>query len=150
MLILLFFLWIILSGQLGFYYIAAGLFSLFLTRVIIQRLFPEVEMNLIFFESFTSKIVFVIKLIMEIVVSSLLVSKIIWTRKIEIAPEEDYVDCVNLSNNKKVIYANSITLTPGTMSLKLEKDRIYVHALDKAFMEDLKKGGLMKIVEKIS
>ncbi len=38
--------------------------------------------------------------------------------------------------------ANSITLTPGTMSLRLLGDEIEVHSLDRALLEDLQNGDM--------
>ena len=40
----------------------------------------------------------------------------------------------------RVIYANSITLTPGTVSLDLDGDEITVHALTRESAEDLETG----------
>ena len=44
------------------------------------------------------------------------------------------------SNLGRVIYANSITLTPGTVSVHLGKDTITVHALSKQGADDLGRG----------
>ena len=46
----------------------------------------------------------------------------------------------------KVIYANSITLTPGTVTLDLTGDEIKVHALSKEGAEDLESGRMAKVV----
>jgi len=40
----------------------------------------------------------------------------------------------------RVIYANSITLTPGTVSIDLEGDEIHVHALTREAAEGLRSG----------
>ena len=40
----------------------------------------------------------------------------------------------------RVIYANSITLTPGTVTLRLDKDTLLVHALSREAAEDLATG----------
>ena len=40
----------------------------------------------------------------------------------------------------QVIYANSITLTPGTISVELENGEIMVHALTKGSAADLSTG----------
>jgi len=40
----------------------------------------------------------------------------------------------------RVIYANSITLTPGTVSVAVEGDRITVHALSRESAQDLARG----------
>lgn len=42
----------------------------------------------------------------------------------------------------KVIYANSITLTPGTVSIDVENDFILVHALSRESAEELADGGM--------
>jgi multicomponent Na+:H+ antiporter subunit E len=39
-----------------------------------------------------------------------------------------------------VTFANSITLTPGTVSMSVYPDEIHVHALDQAGIEELKAG----------
>jgi multicomponent Na+:H+ antiporter subunit E len=40
----------------------------------------------------------------------------------------------------RVIYANSITLTPGTVSINIDEDEIWVHALTKETAADLETG----------
>mgnify|MGYP001158854729 FL=1 len=46
----------------------------------------------------------------------------------------------------KVMYANSITLTPGTVKTQLEKDVLEVHALSSDMAEDVKSGEMDKMV----
>ena len=46
----------------------------------------------------------------------------------------------------KVMYANSITLTPGTVTTQLEKDVLEVHALSSDMAEDVKSGEMDKMV----
>jgi multicomponent Na+:H+ antiporter subunit E len=41
----------------------------------------------------------------------------------------------------RVIHANSITLTPGTLALRVGQDEIVVHALSEAAAEDLRRPG---------
>ena len=40
----------------------------------------------------------------------------------------------------KVIYGNSITLTPGTITVDMEGDQIIVHALTQAGAEGVREG----------
>lgn len=49
----------------------------------------------------------------------------------------------------RVIYANSITLTPGTASIDVDQNKIVVHALSREGAEDLKRGYLASIVPDI-
>ncbi len=150
MILILAILWLVFSANFGLYFLAAGIISLLTTLAITKKYFSQSNYDLFICGFKLSWLCFFVSLLREIVVSSFIISRIIWSKNIEIEPLEGYVDCAELSENKKVIYANSITLTPGTMTLKLEKDRIFVHALDKSFLQDLKNGGLKKIVEKIS
>ena len=50
------------------------------------------------------------------------------------------VKSTQASNLAKVIYANSITLTPGTISIDLDGSEIEVHSLSKEGVVGLKKG----------
>lgn len=49
----------------------------------------------------------------------------------------------------KVIYANSITLTPGTVSLGLVGDEITVHALIRENIEALESGDMDRRVSQL-
>lgn len=50
----------------------------------------------------------------------------------------------------KVIYANSITLTPGTVSINLtDDDRIIVHSLTREGMDELKNGEMLRRVREV-
>ena len=46
----------------------------------------------------------------------------------------------------RVIYANSITLTPGTVSVELTTDTVIVHALTKEAADDLSTGNMAKAI----
>ena len=49
----------------------------------------------------------------------------------------------------KVIYTNSITLTPGTLSMQLEGDKLQVHALDQSMIDDLHGGAMAARVKRL-
>ena len=68
-------------------------------------------------------------LVKEIVVSNLHVAKIILSPDMPIRPRVLKVKCTQNSDMAKVVYANSITLTPGTVTLDLREDTLLVHAL---------------------
>ena len=64
----------------------------------------------------------------EIVVSNIEVTKIVLSPKIPLQRNLIEVGANQKSELGRVILANSITLTPGTVSVGMEKDRILVHA----------------------
>ena len=49
----------------------------------------------------------------------------------------------------KVTYANSITLTPGTLSMRLDDERVQVHALHQSTIDDLKTGVMADRVKRM-
>ena len=68
-------------------------------------------------------------LMWEIVKSNLEVTKIILSPKMKLKRNLIEVSADPKSEIGKVILANSITLTPGTVSVNVKDDRILVHAL---------------------
>ena len=46
----------------------------------------------------------------------------------------------------QVTYANSITLTPGTLSVAVHEDGIEVHSLDAAMIDELDAGDMRRRV----
>ena len=66
----------------------------------------------------------------EVVLANIDVIKRILTPGKSISPQLVKLPLPQQTDLGKVIYANSITLTPGTVSIDLEGDTIIVHALD--------------------
>lgn len=49
----------------------------------------------------------------------------------------------------RVLYANSITLTPGTITVTLEDDVYRIHCLDERFSEGLDGGPMVRLLQKL-
>lgn len=88
-------------------------------------------------------------LLKEIILSSISVIKIVLSPHIFIRPSIGIVNSKELGNTGSIIYANSITLTPGTLSLKLCDGAILVHALDVSMLEDLNEGKMHRQIKNI-
>lgn len=81
----------------------------------------------------------------EIIIANIdVIKKILKPRSI--SPEVFTLPASKQTDLSKVIYANSITLTPGTVTLELKGDEIKVHALSKGAANDLKTGNMAKAV----
>ena len=78
----------------------------------------------------------------EIVISSMRVCRIIWQVKPVISPHVAWVPTLQTNDGAKTVYANSITLTPGTVAVDTGKAGIYIHALTKAGIDDLATGDM--------
>lgn len=76
----------------------------------------------------------------QIVSSNLDVAKRVWLGKSSISPTIFTVRASQKTDVAKVLYANSITMTPGTVTLSVRDDVLEVHALTCAAATALKKG----------
>ncbi len=79
-------------------------------------------------------------LIKEIVVANFDIAKAILRPSTAVAPRVIRVTASQTSEIGRVIYANSITLTPGTVTIALEDDQLTVHALTRGSAEGLQSG----------
>ena len=79
-------------------------------------------------------------LIREVVVANIAVARCVWQGSESISPTVFTVIANQKSDIGKVIYANSITLTPGTVSIDYKDNEITVHALTRDSAADLKSG----------
>lgn len=84
----------------------------------------------------------------QIVQSAIDVTRRILDPALPIAPVVDRVPAA-LSDIGKVIYANSITLTPGTVSINLGDNSIVVHALTHEGMDVLHDGDMYRRVREL-
>jgi len=87
-------------------------------------------------------------LVVQIARSTIDVAARILNPRLPISPTIDRVPA-ELSELGQVIYANSITLTPGTVSINLSDDSIIVHSLTRDGMEELKKGAMYRRVQRL-
>jgi multicomponent Na+:H+ antiporter subunit E len=88
-------------------------------------------------------------LLKEILMSSIAVVKIAFRKNIQISPSLEPIRTIQKSDIGTVLYANSITLTPGTVTLSVENKYLLVHALDSSFMDDLKDGKMDRKIREI-
>ena len=83
-------------------------------------------------------------LIKEILKSNIQTAKVIFMKSEE--PELFSVKATQKTNEGKVTYANSITLTPGTVTTQIKNDIFEVHALTKDFGDDVRSSEMDKMV----
>ena len=88
-------------------------------------------------------------LIKEIILANLLVVKHIWLGNKTISPTLKTIKASQKTDIGKVIYANSITLTPGTVTVNLEGDQFMVHALLRESIVELEAGEMDRRVTRL-
>ena len=85
----------------------------------------------------------------EIAKANIDVIKRILNSQLPISPTLIRVRCSQKSDLGRVIFANSITLTPGTVSIRVENDYIEVHALSRETAEELASGVMDRRVSQV-
>ena len=123
----LFIAWCLLSGHFTGLLIGLGIFSVMLSVYFymnIVRSNPVVDLRF----SPIKLISYTGWLLKEIVKANMDVIRAIISGN-KISPSMFTVDVSRLNQTGKIIYANSITLTPGTVSVSLGKEKIQVHGL---------------------
>ncbi|NKB58584.1 MAG: hypothetical protein GKS00_19820 [Alphaproteobacteria bacterium] len=76
----------------------------------------------------------------EIVLANIDVTKRILSPRLNINPTVFRVQASQGDELGKVIYANSITLTPGTVTIDIDDDDLVIHALSETSKGDLETG----------
>jgi multicomponent Na+:H+ antiporter subunit E len=88
-------------------------------------------------------------LLWQIVRANVDVARRILDPRLPISPRVIRVRASQRTDVGRVVYANSITLTPGTVSLRLEGDEIVVHALTQEAEDDLRSGAMDRGVSRM-
>ena len=132
--------WLVMSGHYTALLISMGVFSCILATVVAVRMgIADSEGNP--FHLLPRAMLYWPWLIVEIIKSAINVIKIILNPKLPISPTMVTVRSSQKTDTGRVTYANSITLTPGTLSVDvLENGDILVHALTAEGAEDVKAG----------
>lgn len=79
-------------------------------------------------------------LLKEMLLSALTVTRKVWQVKPDISPSFGWVKASQKTEEARVYYANSITLTPGTVACVVEGNKILVHALEASGLKGLAGG----------
>ena len=89
-------------------------------------------------------------LFLEIIKANISVLKSIWLpKKYPISPLIRTLRMEPQSRIARTVYANSITLTPGTTAIKVRGQDVLVYALTEESMEDLESGEMGRRVHKL-
>jgi multicomponent Na+:H+ antiporter subunit E len=136
--------WLLFSGRYDAFHVIAGVLSVLIVlglnrRLFTVRLFPaDVHRDLAPIRMAR----YVGWLIGQIVMAALQVARIVLSRRLHVDPSlvEFHADLPNAS--AQTVVANSITLTPGTVTVDLDQGVFLVHALTDRSRDGLLQGGI--------
>lgn len=86
----------------------------------------------------------------EMIKSGLAVTRLVWTPENNATPSFAWLPISQNCDLGRTIYANSITLTPGTVCVDIEHKRVFVHALEESSIDELKDGGMNNRVARLT
>lgn len=145
-LIFLVIFWYAFSGQTEGFYIWAGVFSCLFALLISIKLGlpPKLVHNYKIFK-------YIPWLMWQVVLSGVYVAALVWQKKPAISPE-----FVRLKNTDKkdvfyAMYGNSITMTPGTVTLLIDEKNgvVHTHAISKKTADDIRSGEMERKVDEV-
>jgi len=135
-----FLLWLIFNGRITFEIIVAGAFISFMLDVFIRKV---LRLNLTVRNLFMAVkilphiVVYVVVLLAEIIRSNLAITKLVLSPQLDVEPCLVKFRTGLKTDAARVALANSITLTPGTITVSLEGDNLLVHALNRDIADGL-------------
>ena len=140
--------WLLNSGHYNPLMLFFGAFSVALVLILTLR------MNVVDAEAQPLHLVRIIPayylwLLKELVLSNVEVVQSIWRGKSSISPAMATLKCNLKTDIGRVIYANSITLTPGTVTLDIDDNSVTVHALLAKSIDVLRTGEMEARVSRL-
>ena len=141
--LILFSLWLLMSGHYNVLIVSLGIISCAFCVYVAKRgkLIDDEGLPIFFMPRLLNYLIWLFK---EILKSNLSTAKAIINGKVE--PETFTVKTSQVTDVAKVTYANSITLTPGTVTTKIQKGVFEVHALNSDFGNDVRTNEMDKKV----
>ena len=144
-----FLLWIIFNGRITIEIVIAGAFISIMLDVFVRKI---LRLNLTVSNLLrTAKILpdiilYIIVLLIEIIRANFSIIKLVLAPQIEVEPCLVKFKTPLRTEAARVALANSITLTPGTITVSLEGDELLVHALNRDFAQGLNGGVFVKLL----
>lgn len=150
MFIIFFLIWIIFNGQLtlevaAFGLLIAGAMYWFVCRFLDYS--PASDRVL--FKRFFLILHYVFVLLVEILKANGSVFHMIYSAKYRLEPAVVHFNVPLRSNFARVLLANSITLTPGTITVSLSDDEYVVHCLDKELAQGIDSSVFVELLKRI-
>ncbi len=149
---MMFLLWVLFSGRItweiaAFGAVIAAALAWFVQRFIVPGM--TLKRQWMIFKRIPSYLKYAWLLIREIVMANFQVMKLIWTDRDIVVPKLASFRTRLASTSARVVLADCITLTPGTITVHLEDDNYLVHCLDESLEEGLHDSSFERRLEKM-
>lgn len=137
--------WLLWSGHIEQFFVGAGLFSVILVVFLARR------MSILDQESVPLHLGRRIPgywgwLILQIVKANFQVARLILSREMRISPTLVRVNALQKTDLGRVIYANSIILTPATLTMDIHEGIVTVHGMTRVSAREVEEGEMNRRV----
>jgi multicomponent Na+:H+ antiporter subunit E len=147
-LVFLLLFWLLLSGHGEPLILAFGMLSSLLVTLLVIRMDKNDREPVIFRPGIRIMRYFG-WLLWQVVLSNIDVARRIWNPSLPIRPSWERLDTKVSTPLEKTLYANSITLTPGTLTTDVREDHFMIHSLTPEAIEELRKGEMERRIRRL-
>ena len=148
--VLLFLLWLILNANITLEIVLLGVVLVALVLLAMTRLTDySFKRECKLWKKLPVAIAYVFVLLWEILKANRMVARIILNRKIKVEQTVAYVDIDLKTDFCKMIMANSITLTPGTITASVDGNTYTVHCLSREMIDGIESSTFVRLLQKL-
>lgn len=150
MYVIFFLIWIIFNGQ---FTLEIAAFGLVIAGAVYWFICKFMDYNprsdLILCKRFFLLLHYIFVLLKEILKANAAVFKMVYSAKYQLEPAVVHFTTTLNSSFARILLANSITLTPGTITVSLNDNEYVVHCLDKELAQGIDSSVFVKLLERI-
>ena len=150
MLLLFFLAWVVFNGRLTLEIALFGIVVSCAVYAFICKFMdysPQKELR--FYKKIPLFFQYIWCLLREIVSANIAVCRMILTRRERIEPVIVHVHTDLKTRTGRMLLANSITLTPGTITVSMTDTELLVHCLDKSLSEGIEDSAFVHLLHKL-
>jgi len=140
--------WLLLSGHYISLLLALGGLSVLIVTYLLRRM-DQVDAEPITLRPGFKFFHYIGWLLWQVVLANIDVARRIWDPALPIQPCWKKLDTKVSAPLEKTLYANSITLTPGTLTTDVKEDHFLIHSLTPEGIDDLRQGEMQRRIMNI-
>lgn len=140
--------WVLLSGHFTALLLSLGVVSVLIVVWFLRRM-DRIDGEVSFMRMSFGLLGYLVWLFWAVVKSNMDVVRLIWTPEMPISPNWSRIETAIKTPLKKTLYANSITITPGTLTTNAREDHLMVHCLTEDNTVDLREGEMERRIRKL-
>ncbi|MDP7062742.1 MAG: Na+/H+ antiporter subunit E [Planctomycetota bacterium] len=144
----LYLFWVLLSGHYTALILSLGAASVLLVVWFLRRM-DRIDGEASFMPITPGLVAYLWWLMCAVIKANIVVVKRIWAPNLPISPTWTRLETEINTPLKKTLYANSITLTPGTLTTNAHRDHLWVHCLTQDNAAKLREGEMEGRIRKL-